>query len=43
MWYNRGKQGGDEMEQLSIFSSAKREGKLSALGDNLEKLNEMVN
>ena len=31
------------MEQLSIFSSAKREGKLSALGDNLEKLNEMVN
>ncbi len=31
------------MEQLSIFSSVKREGKLSALGDNLEKLNEMVN
>ena len=31
------------MEQLSIFSSVKREGKLSALGDNLEKLNEIIN
>ncbi|MBR1559721.1 MAG: IS5 family transposase [Clostridia bacterium] len=31
------------MEQLSIFSSAKREVKLSALGDNLEKLNEVIN
>ena len=31
------------MEQLSIFSSAKREKKLSTLGDHLEKLNEVVN
>ena len=31
------------MEQLSIFSSAKRETKLSTLGDSLEKLNEVIN
>lgn len=31
------------MEQLSMFSSAKREAKLSVLGDNLEKLNETIN
>lgn len=31
------------MEQLGIFSSAKRERKLSDLGDNLEQLNQIVN
>ena len=31
------------MEQLNIFSSVKREEKLSTLGDNLEKLNEVIN
>lgn len=31
------------MEQLSIFSSARREAKLSTLGDNLETLNKVIN
>ena len=31
------------MEQLGIFSSAKRERKLSDLGDNLEQLNQIIN
>lgn len=31
------------MEQLSIFSSVKRERKLSELGDNLEQLNQIIN
>ena len=31
------------MEQLGIFSSARRERKLSDLGDNLEQLNQIIN
>ena len=41
MRYNRGK-GGEEMEQLGILGSIKRQRKLSELGDNLEHLNQII-